>query len=404
MSADRNGTGSLGRLRRVDAACAAFEAAWVGNARPSIEDYLNRAEPADRDVLFRELLETEIELLRDRGQRPDAHDYRRRFPRHLAAINELLPLPAKPIDYSAAFVPVSRKPPAVVPGSSLGRYEIVERLGAGGMGVVFRARDTRLGRDVAVKVLARSMAQTLDWKLRFEREAKAVARLSHPNVVVVYDVGEEGGNAYVVMELLEGESLRRRVSREPVPWAEAITIGASVADALAAAHGQGVVHRDVKPDNVYLVRDGRVKLLDFGLARLENEPSLQGTPTANNNLAALLGTVGYIAPEQIRGATGDARSDIFALGCVMHEMLSGRPPFKAESVDDALSAILNREPSCREEYPDDVPDALCRVVRRCLAKQPDERYESADAVGKALRTATMRKSFARRLAAAVFGG
>ncbi len=210
-------------------------------------------------------------------------------------------------------------------GTKLGRYEIRSPIGAGGMGEVYRARDTRLGREVAIKVLPEDLAEDPRVRTRFEREAKAVAALSHPNIMALYDVGAEGDTSYAVMELLEGETLRRRVARSALPWRKTIEIAGAVADGLAAAHARGIVHRDIKPENIFITTDGVVKILDFGIARLERKlaadeqgevstlpvPTTEGMP---------IGTPAYMSPEQVEGGHVDARSDVFSLGCVLYEM------------------------------------------------------------------------------------
>jgi len=214
-------------------------------------------------------------------------------------------------------------------GMNLGPYEILSPLGAGGMGEVYRARDTRLDREVAVKVLPQQFAEDPTALSRFEREAKAVAALSHPNVLAVYDVGREEETSYVVTELLEGETLRQRLNVAPLPWRKAVGIGVSVADALAAAHARGIVHRDLKPENIFLTSDGVVKILDFGLARMMSESGGSGqdaahtpTVTIDTRPGTIIGTLNYMSPEQLRGLATDARSDIFSFGCVLYEMVA----------------------------------------------------------------------------------
>ncbi len=209
----------------------------------------------------------------------------------------------------------------------LGPYEIVAPLGAGGMGEVYRARDTRLGREVAVKVLPESLASNTDRQARFGREARAVAALSHPNILAIHDYGTHGAVVYAVMELLEGETLRERLVKGPLPWREAVEMGAAIADGLAAAHAKGIVHRDLKPENLFLTNDGRVKILDFGLARVEPISSAQDETSPYvpppTDPGIVMGTAGYMSPEQVRGQQADARSDIFSFGCVLYEMVTG---------------------------------------------------------------------------------
>lgn len=255
--------------------------------------------------------------------------------------------------------------PGMAPGRRLGPYEIVSPLGAGAMGEVWRARDTRLGRDVAVKILPPRLGRDAD--ARFVREARAVAALSHPNILALYDVGREGRVAYAVTELLEGETLRERLLRGPLSTSDAVHCATSIARALAAAHAKGIVHRDLKPENVFLTADGQVKLLDFGIA---------GGPEEN----APIGTPGYMAPEQARGLPADPRADLFALGCVLYETLSGRRAFDRETRAETLAAVERDPPPPLAG----VPPALERVVRRCLEKDAAGRYASAREVEAAI--------------------
>jgi serine/threonine protein kinase/tetratricopeptide (TPR) repeat protein len=266
-------------------------------------------------------------------------------------------------------------------GQTFGHYRIVEQIGAGGMGVVYRARDERLDRDVAVKVLPEDVAGDLDRLHRFEREAKAVAQLDHPNILAIHDFGSEDGVAFAVMELLEGESLRELISSGGITTGKAVEYARSIADGLAAAHDKGIVHRDLKPENVFLTKDGRIKILDFGLAKLkepDQEPTTK-TPTAtlDTKPGGLLGTVAYMAPEQVRGRPADHRSDIFALGCVLFEMLSGTRPFAGESAAEVAAAILKDDPPPISDRVNNVTPGVDAVVSHCLEKRPEERFQSA---------------------------
>src|SRR5712692_9502222 len=249
----------------------------------------------------------------------------------------------------------------------LGPYEILAPLGAGGMGEVYRARDTKLDREVAIKVLPQSLAADPASLARFEREAKAVAALSHPNMLAIHDLGKSDGVTYAVMELLEGESLRQRLAFGALPQRKAIEIARQIALGLAAAHEKGIVHRDLKPENLFLTRDGRVKILDFGLARQITLPSADGTesPTVTQQTepGTVLGTVGYISPEQLRGQPADARSDIFAFGAVLYEMLSGKRAFVGDTAIETMNAILREEPQDLSESGRNVPLALDHIVR-----------------------------------------
>ncbi|MGH9659063.1 MAG: protein kinase domain-containing protein, partial [Bryobacteraceae bacterium] len=259
---------------------------------------------------------------------------------------------------------------ALVPGTRLGRYEIAEALGAGGMGEVYRARDERLDRYVAVKVLPPHLARDPQALARFEREAKAVAALSHPNILALYDIGTEGDVSYAVTELLEGETLRSRLAREQLPARRAAHIAVAVAEGLAAAHSKGITHRDLKPENIFLTTAGQVKILDFGLARVEAAPEAETALTAGG---AIMGTAGYMSPEQVRGQNVDARTDIFSLGCVLYEMLSRRRAFTG------LASVLETAPSPIDG------SALERVAFRCLEKNPSERFQTAADLAFALR-------------------
>jgi serine/threonine-protein kinase len=270
-------------------------------------------------------------------------------------------------------------------GTKLGPYEILTPLGAGAMGEVYRARDTRLGRDVAIKVPPADLLENPAAVARFEREARAVASLAHPNVLDIHDFGKEGDVWYAVTELLEGETLRERLSDGPLPWREAVDIGICVMEGLAAAHDRGIVHRDVKPENIFLTSDGRVKVLDFGLARmLEPERPVTGGPRVTAT-GTVVGTVGYMSPEQVRGEPLDPRSDLFSAGCVLFEMLAGEIPFSGPTAAEGMVAIL------RERCPDlsarapDAPDGLCRIVDHCLEKNREARVQSARDVAHALK-------------------
>ena len=278
-------------------------------------------------------------------------------------------------------------------GDRLGPYEILAPLGAGGMGEVYRARDPRLGREVAVKVLPASVSADPDRLRRFEQEARAAGQLDHPGLLTVFDVGTHEGAPYIVSELLRGETLRERLAAGPVPQPKAIELGAQLARGLGAAHAKGIVHRDLKPENVFVTGDGRAKILDFGLARVAPEPAAAGAESELGTLSALttpgviLGTVGYMSPEQVRGEPVDARSDIFSFGVVLYEMLTGQRAFSGASAVETLNAILKEEPT--RELPPFVPggEVLSRVVKRCLEKRREDRFQGADDLAFALEMA-----------------
>src|SRR5215472_3134724 len=280
------------------------------------------------------------------------------------------------------------------PGTRLGPYKIVAPLGAGGMGEVYQARDTRLDRTVAIKVLNSTLVASPNLRSRFEREAKTISQLNHPNICTLYDVGHEDGTDYLVMEFLQGESLEERLKRGPLPLKELVSIGCDIADALERAHRAGIVHRDLKPGNVMLTKTG-AKLLDFGLAKpgtmsaaggSASAPLLSAAMTVDlptpqqsplTQQGALVGTVQYMSPEQIQGLDADSRSDIFAFGAVLYETATGKRPFNGKSQIKVASAILEDEPQPVSEVVKTSPPALDRIVRTCLAKSPDERFQSA---------------------------
>jgi TolB-like protein/Flp pilus assembly protein TadD len=274
-------------------------------------------------------------------------------------------------------------------GARLGPYEVLAPLGAGGMGEVYRALDTRLDREVAVKVLPERLAEDPSALSRFEREAKALAALSHPSVLTILDFGREGGIAYTVMELLSGESLRKRLVRARMSWREAAEVALEIADGLAAAHSRGIVHRDLKPENVFLTGSGRPKILDFGLARRERlaDPAHHRgeTQTQETEPGSLMGTVGYMSPEQVSGLDADARSDIFSLGCMLHEMATGSRPFSGRTGAETLAAILRDEPSEPERSDRPLPADLAGVIRHCLEKRPERRFQTAGDLAFALK-------------------
>jgi eukaryotic-like serine/threonine-protein kinase len=270
---------------------------------------------------------------------------------------------------------------ALASGTKLGPYDIQSLLGSGGMGEVYRARDARLNRVVAIKVLPTSCSADAERLQRFMQEARSAAALNHPNILSIFDIGEERGAPYIVSELLEGQTLRERIRSGPLSSRKAIDYALQVARGLAAAHEKGIVHRDLKPENLFLTNDDRVKILDFGLAKLTRPETDAGaeapTVQVNTEPGQVMGTVGYMSPEQVRGKPADHRSDIFAFGSILYEMLSGQRAFRGETAADTMSAILKEEPVELSETARNVPPALERMVRHCLEKNPAQRFQSA---------------------------
>src|SRR5687768_386693 len=277
-------------------------------------------------------------------------------------------------------------------GARLGKYEIVARLGAGGMGEVYRARDLRLGRDVALKVLPADVATDAERLARFEHEARVVAALNHPNIVTLYSVEDEDGIRFLTMELVEGHGLDRQLTSGGLPIALVIELGIALADALAAAHEKGIVHRDLKPANVMLASDGRVKVLDFGLAKLAGSSDLEAPDattiaTPLSTAGRIMGTVPYMAPEQVRGEDVDSRTDVFALGVLLYELATGRRPFEGATLGVISVAILRDTPVSLSSVRPDAPADLDRIVARCLEKEPRDRFQTALDLRHELRSA-----------------
>ena len=275
------------------------------------------------------------------------------------------------------------------PGTRLGRYEVRSQLGAGGMGEVYLARDPKIGRDVAIKVLPAQVSADAERLARFEQEACAAGALNHPNVLAVHDVGQHDGAPFVVSELLEGETLREMLRGAPLSQRKAVDYASQIARGLAAAHERGIVHRDLKPENIFITSDGRAKILDFGLAKLTQGDGRQSqteilTRRLDTDPGAVMGTVGYMAPEQVRGRKLDHRADIFSFGAVLYEMMTGRRAFRGESAADTLSAVLREDPPALSETNRNVAPALERLVLRCLEKDPAARFHSASDLAFAL--------------------
>jgi serine/threonine protein kinase len=269
-------------------------------------------------------------------------------------------------------------PQRIAPGTRIDHYEIAGWLGAGGMGVVYRARDPRLGRDVAIKLISETLTVDPSRLHRFEQEARAAGQLNHPNIVAVYDIGIHNGAPYIVSELLEGESLRSRLHAGALPARKAIDFARQTAEGLAAAHERNIVHRDVKPDNLFITKDGRIKILDFGIAKLarsgDDPTGHTGFPT-ETEVGLVVGTASYMSPEQVRGEAVDARSDLFSVGAVFYEMLSGRPAFTRETVPETMTAVLKEDPPALPAK--DVSPPLARIIARCLEKTREMRFQSA---------------------------
>ena len=297
--------------------------------------------------------------------------------------------------------------------SRLGPYEILSLIGAGGMGEVYRARDPRLGRDVAIKVLPSAFSGDDERLRRFEQEARAAAALNHPNILAVYDIGSHNGSPYIVSELLEGENLGERAKGGALAVRKAVDYAVQIAHGLAAAHEKGIVHRDLKPANVFITTDGRVKILDFGLAKLtERVPAVAGMPDPTDPAyvptklpdtlpGMVLGTVGYMSPEQVRGPPADHRADIFAFGAILYEMLSGRRAFAGDTVADTMTAILKEDPADLPTAERHIPPALARIVDRCLEKSPAARFQSAGDLGFALETLSSHSGATEAVAGAI---
>ena len=283
---------------------------------------------------------------------------------------------------------------ALQPGARLGPYEIASLLGAGGMGEVYRARDTRLDRTVAIKVLPADLAGRPDLRQRLEREARAISALNHPHICVLHDLGRQDGIDYLVMEYLEGETLADRLKRGALPLEQALRHAIEIAEALDRAHRQGIVHRDLKPGNVMITKSG-AKLLDFGLAKLrpadarpQSESALSALPTQDGALTGegtIVGTVPYMSPEQIEGAEPDARADVFAFGAVLYEMVTGRRAFQAKTQGSLIAAILTSEPAPVSRVQPLSPPVLDHVIAKCLAKDRDQRWQSAHDLASELR-------------------
>jgi serine/threonine protein kinase/dipeptidyl aminopeptidase/acylaminoacyl peptidase len=278
---------------------------------------------------------------------------------------------------------------SISPGSHLGPFEILARLGAGGMGEVYRARDSRLGREVAVKVLSSEFSGDPDRRRRFEQEARSASALNHPNIVTIHEIGSSGSTVYIAMELVDGSTLRELLHDGPIPTRRLLNLAFQVADAVAKAHAAGIVHRDLKPENVMVSKDGAVKILDFGLAKLHKAPNDQSSnleTAENTKVGSVLGTVGYMSPEQASGKPIDFRSDQFSLGSILHEMATGKRAFQRGTTAETLTAIIREDSEPLVEAESDVPTPFRWVVERCLQKDPDERYASTRDLARDLKS------------------
>jgi serine/threonine protein kinase len=269
-------------------------------------------------------------------------------------------------------------------GRLIGHYRVLEKIGAGAMGDVFRARDERLGRDAALKLIRPSLNDNPDHLRRFEQEARAAAALSHANIVAIYDVGLEGTSPYIVEELLEGNTLRLRLSEGPIPVRQATGYGLQIAQGLSAAHDRYIVHRDLKPENLFLTKDDRIKILDFGVAKLQASSEDYRSPenlTTVTKHGTVIGSVAYMSPEQLRGKTVDHRSDIFSFGAILYELLSGKRAFHGETEVDTMTAVLREEPASAHMDDAAIPTAYQEIVRHCVEKEPENRFQSAKDLG-----------------------
>src|SRR5271169_2199961 len=275
-------------------------------------------------------------------------------------------------------------------GKVIGHYRVLEKIGSGAMGEVFRARDERLGRDVALKLIRQSSSENPDHLRRFELEARAAAALNHPNIVAIYDVGLNEGSPYIVCELLQGTTLRKRLAEGALPVRLAIDYALQIVRGLIAAHDRRIVHRDLKPENLFVTSDGRVKILDFGVAKLQSSPedserSVEEMTTVTRS-GAVIGTVAYMSPEQLRSKPVDHRSDIFSVGAILYEMLAGRRAFRGETEVDTMTAVLLENPPEIDLEEASVPVAFRQIVRHCLEKEPENRFQSARDLAFALDT------------------
>ncbi len=325
-------------------------------------------EPAKRAAFLAEACAGNESIRKEVERRLEGQTDRGRF-NESSAINMVARLPASGSD----------SPTSSIIGTTLGHYRIVKKIGSGGMGEVYSARDTRLDRDVAIKVLPPRFAADPERLERFEREAKATAAMSHPNILSVHDVGTHEGLPYIVEELLKGVSLKTRIGQGAIPVYETVEIAKQIARGLAAAHEKGIIHRDLKPSNVIVTTGGHVKILDFGLAKLVEvmQPAGEDTLSLATETGRALGTAGYMSPEQVRAQTVDHRSDIFSFGCLLYEMATGQRAFVGDNLLSTTAAILEREPRPPSEIVEKMPPELERIILKCLEKDRTQRFQSA---------------------------
>src|SRR5258708_4566973 len=280
--------------------------------------------------------------------------------------------------------------PLQMTGPVIGHYRVLEKIGSGAMGEVFRARDERLGRDVALRLIRPASSANPDHLRRFELEARAAAALNHPNIVAVYDIGSNDGSPYIVCELLEGKTLRQRLAEGALPVRLAVDYSLQIVQGLIAAHDRRIVHRDLKPENLFVTTDGRVKILDFGVAKLQPAPEDSGRSaeelTTVTKSGSVIGTVAYMSPEQLRGKAVDHRSDIFSVGAILYEMLTGRRAFRGETEVDTITAVLKEDPPEIHLEEASVPVSFQQGVRHCVEKEPENRFQSARDLAFALET------------------
>ncbi len=387
MNQDRpagHGALPLSGAQRLDPICDRFESAWIAGQRPVIDEHLAEARESERPALFRELLRLDVEYRAARGERPAVEEYRRRFPRYADLVSDLLRTPAAPDTADphgtgpyaarvAADGPASRPPAAplpVIPG-----HDVLGVLGKGGMGIVYKARHLDFNRLVAIKMIRVEDAMDEEALARFLPEARAVARLHHPNIVQIYEIRVSGGSPYFSLEFVEGGSLDKKLAGTPQPPRAAAQLVRKLALAVQHAHDRRIVHRDLKPANVLLTADGTPKITDFGLAK-----HLDGD-AGRTQAGAVLGTPSYMAPEQAgkAGKVGPP-ADVYALGAILYEMLTGRPPFKPPTVMQTLEQVWTQEPVPPRQLQRGIPQDLNTICLKCLEKDPRQRYASAEAL------------------------